>query len=118
MENCFELPLTRPINVRKPVLFNSLYFITIPGGREAGGIENKANSVQFPVKLPVGTELGNSDLKMTKILKNVGKSQNMHLMTGKVLKIKAQVAQAGANRNLKLLVYHICGIHKHFWVQD
>jgi len=25
----------------------------------AGGIENKANSVQFPVKLPVGTELGN-----------------------------------------------------------
>ena len=30
-----------------------------PGGRVAGGIENKANSVQFQLKLPVGTELGN-----------------------------------------------------------
>ena len=36
----------------------------------------------------------------------------MHLGTGKVLKIKADVAQASANWNLKLLVYHICGIHK------
>ena len=55
---------------------------------------------------------------MTKILKNEEEYQNMHLMTGKVLKIKAEVAQAGANRNLKLLVYHICTILKYFWVQD
>ena len=42
----------------------------------------------------------------------------MHLTTGKVLKINAEIAQAGANRNLKLLVCQICGIIKHFWVQD
>ena len=42
----------------------------------------------------------------------------MHLTTGKVLKIMAEVDQAGANWNLKLLAYHICGILKHFWVQD
>ena len=38
----------------------------------------------------------------------------MHLATGQVLKIIAEVAKAVANRNLKLLVYHICRIHKHF----
>ena len=55
---------------------------------------------------------------MTKMIKNDEKSQNMHLMTGKVLKINAEVAQASANRNLKLFVYLICGIHKHFLVQE
>ena len=30
-----------------------------PAGRAAGEFENKANSVQFQLKLPVGTELGN-----------------------------------------------------------
>ena len=30
---------------------------------------------------------------MTKILNNYEKSQNMHLMTGKLLKIKAEVAK-------------------------
>ena len=65
-ENCFELPLSRPTHVRKQVLFNSCYFTTIPGGRPggwaagrvAGGIKIKANSVQFQLKLPTGTELG------------------------------------------------------------
>ena len=31
-----------------------------PGGWVAGGIEIKANSVKFQLKLPVGTELGKS----------------------------------------------------------
>ena len=39
---------------------NSYYFTTIPGGRPAGEFENKAKSVQFQLKLPVGTELGKS----------------------------------------------------------
>ena len=57
-ENCFELPLsTRPTHVSKQVLFNSCYFTTIPGGWSAswpaGENENKANSGQFQLKLPV-----------------------------------------------------------------
>ena len=55
---------------------------------------------------------------MTKIMKNDEQSQNMHLITGKVPKIKAEDAQAGANWNLKLLVHDFCRIFKHFWVQD
>ena len=55
--------MVSPTNVRKQVNSNSYYFTTIPGGRPggrvAGGIENKANSVKFQFKLPVGTELGN-----------------------------------------------------------
>ena len=67
-EDCFGITLSRPINVRKQVLLNSCYFTTIPGGWPggrvggwaAGLIEIKANSVQFQLKLPVGTELGKS----------------------------------------------------------
>ena len=51
-------------------------------------------------------------------MKNDEQSQNMHITTGKVPKIKAEDAQAGANWNLKLLVYDICGILKHFLIQD
>jgi hypothetical protein len=48
-------------------LLISSFFTTIPaglpggrpGGRAAGELENKTNSVQFQVKLPTGTELGN-----------------------------------------------------------
>ena len=39
----------------------------------------------------------NSDLKMTKVLINDEKLKNMLLMTGKVSKIMAEVAKAGAN---------------------
>ena len=51
-------------------------------------------------------------------MKMMNNPKKTPLKTGKVLKIKAQVAQVGANRNLKLSVYHICGIHKHLSVQD
>ena len=36
-----------------------------PDGRVAGGIENKANSVQFQFQLPVGTELGKIILNLS-----------------------------------------------------
>ena len=62
-ENCFGIPLTRPMNLRKQVLFNSCHFTTIPGGWVAlwvvGGNENNVNWVQLKLTLPVGTELGN-----------------------------------------------------------
>ena len=68
-ENCFGIPLTRPINVIKQVYLNSYYFTTIPGGRPAGRaageFENKANSVQFQFQLPVGTEIGNNRLQLS-----------------------------------------------------
>ena len=37
-ENCFELHLTKPVNVREQVLFNSYYFTTIPGGWLGGWV--------------------------------------------------------------------------------
>jgi hypothetical protein len=61
MEVIFQIlkNLTCPTNVRKQVLLISSYFTTIPvGGCVGGEIENKANSVQFQVKLPAGTEFG------------------------------------------------------------
>ena len=52
-EDCFGIPLSRPINVRKQVYLNSCYFTTFPGGGGgggggvAGGIVIKANSAQL-----------------------------------------------------------------------
>ena len=59
--------MTRPINVRKQLLLYLASITTIPGGVGGGGIKNKANSVQFRLKLPVRTELGKkTELNITK----------------------------------------------------
>ena len=59
-EDCFGIPLTIPINVRKQVCLNSNYFSTFPVGGLVGGwvggrlkTEIKTNTVQFQMKLPV-----------------------------------------------------------------
>ena len=59
-EDCFGIPLIRPINVIKKFCWiHAISLLFWVAGRVAGGIENKANSVQFQLKLPVWTELGN-----------------------------------------------------------
>ena len=51
------------INVNKKVWFNSYYFTSIPvAGWVGEKFNNKANSVQFKLKLPFWAELGNLDL--------------------------------------------------------
>ena len=74
----FELPLTRPINVRKQVLFNSQYFTTIPGGLVAGqmaGWRNmKIRLTQFNLNLNCQFELS---FAITRNLPNISTYQQM-----------------------------------------